>query len=64
MEAKPASGTVYRFVQHDPPQAEDFIAYYEENPKFFESNPHLICKGCGLSVYKDLKDIMGLKEKK
>ena len=58
-----ASGTVYHLVQHDPPQTEDFITYYEENPKFFESNPHLICKGCGVSVYTDLRDIRRLKKR-
>ena len=62
-EAEPASGIVYHLVQHDPPQTEDFITYYEDNPKFFESNPHLICKGCGVSVYTDLIDIRRLKKR-
>lgn len=63
VEVEPASGTVYHLVEHDPPQKNDFITYYEENPKFFENNPHLFCKGCGVSVYTDLRDIKRLRNR-
>lgn len=62
-EAEPASGIVYHLVQYNPPQVEDFVTYYQEDPNFFQSNPHLICKGCGVSVYTDLKDIRRLKKR-
>ncbi|RKU24562.1 hypothetical protein C6497_17215 [Candidatus Poribacteria bacterium] len=63
-EAEPASGTVYRLVRHDPPQAEDFRTFFQENPNFFEGKPtDLICKGHGVSVYTDPEDIKQLKER-
>ncbi len=62
-EAEQASGTVYRLVRHDPPQAEDLKTYFEENPRFFDSKPELLCKGCGVSVYTDLRDIRRLKKR-
>lgn len=62
-EGEPTSGIVYRLVRNDLPQTKDFTTFYEENPKFFEGNPHLICKGCGVSVYRDPKDITRLKKR-
>ena len=38
-EAKPASGTVYRLVKHNPPRSEDFLSTWEEFPgRFPETN--------------------------
>ena len=64
MNTKPASGKVYRLVRNDPVQAEDFRAFFEENPRWFRNKPTTtVCKGCGLSVYTDLQDIKQLKDR-
>ena len=59
-EAEPASGTVYRLVNHDPPQAEDFKTPFEENPKRFDNKPDI--RNCGLSVHTDMQDSEQLKK--
>lgn len=59
-EAEPASGTVYRLVRHNPPQAEDFLSTWEEFPGRFQE---LNIRICGTSVYTDLKDIDRLKDR-
>ena len=58
--AESASGTVYRLVQHNPAQAEDFETPWEEYRKEFE--PPSI-QNCGLSVYTDIQDIKRVKER-
>jgi len=59
-EAEPASGTVYRLVKHNPPQAEDFLSTWEEFPgRFPKPNTRI----SGASVYTDLKDIERLKNR-
>lgn len=57
-EAKPASGKVYRLVQHNPAQAKDFQTPWEEYPGRFEE-PTTI--NCGVSVHTDLQDSERLK---
>ena len=59
-EAEPASGTVYRLVRHDPPQAEDFKSTWEEFPGRF---PEPTIKNSGVSVYTDPQDIERLKKR-
>ena len=59
-EAKPASGTVYRLVRHNPPQAEDFLSTWEEFPGRF---PKPTIKNSGVSVYTNLQDIERLKKR-
>ncbi len=60
--AKSASGTVYRLVQSDPPQSEDFIPLYIDKPENFERKPiSEVCQGCGVSVCKDKQDIERLQ---
>ena len=59
-EAKPASGTVYRLVVHDPAQEEDFKTSFEENPRRFNNKPDI--KNCGLSVQTDIQDSEQLKK--
>jgi len=59
-EAEPASGTVYRLVQHDPAQAEDFETPWEEYRNQFE--PPTI-ENCGLSVHTDSQDNEKLKNR-
>ena len=45
-ETNSASGVVYRLVRRDPPQAEDFKTFFEENPKFFDGKSiGIMCKG-------------------
>lgn len=58
--AEPASGTVYRLVQNDPPQAEDFQSSWEEFPGRFPE-PTII--NSGVSVYTDPQDIDRLFER-
>ena len=58
--AEPASGTVYRLVRSDPPQAEDFLSTWEEFPGRF---PEPNIKISGTSVYTDQKDIPRLKKR-
>ena len=61
-DAEQASGTVYRLVRHNPPQAEDFKSLFEERSTFFENKPNdFICKGCGVSVCSDFEDIERLQ---
>ncbi len=60
VEAEPASGTVYRLVEHDPPQKEDFLSTWEEFPGRF-SEPTTI--NSGVSVCTDLQDIDRLKKR-
>ena len=59
-EAEPASGTVYRLVRNDPPQAEDFLSTWEEFPGRF---PEPTIQISGTSVYKDPQDIERLKNR-
>ena len=59
-EAEPASGTVYRLVNHDPAQEEDFKTPFEENPKRFNNKADI--KNCGLSVHTDIQDSEQLKK--
>lgn len=59
-DAEPASGTVYRLVRHDPPQAEDFKTPWEEYPGRF---PEPTIENCGLSVHTDLHDSERLKDR-
>ena len=59
-EAEPASGTVYRLVRHNPPQAEDFLSTWEEFPGRF---PEPTIKNSGVSVYADPQDIERLKKR-
>lgn len=60
VEAEPASGTVYRLVQHDPAQAKDFETPWEEYRKQFE--PPTI-ENCGLSVHTDPQDSKKLRNR-
>jgi len=59
-EAEPASGTVYRLVNHDPAQEEDFKTPFEENPRRFKYTPNI--KNCALSVQTDIQDSEQLKK--
>ncbi|MEG5021473.1 hypothetical protein QUB36_10145 [Microcoleus sp. AT8-B1] len=49
--AHPVAGSVYRFVDKDPPQLEDFLSWREMNPS--EPCPKGLteCQTCGLSVF-------------
>lgn len=60
VEAEPASGTVYRLVQNNPPRAKDFRTPFEENPGRFNNKPTI--KNCGLSVHTDMQDSERLHE--
>ena len=62
-EAEPASGTVYRLVRHNPPQAEDFVTFFERNPGRFKNEPNMMCQSCGVSVYTDMQDVKRLKNR-
>ena len=59
-EAEPASGTVYRLVQHNPAEAEDFKTPWEEYRSTFE--PPTITN-CGVSVHTDPRDSQRLKNR-
>ena len=59
-EATPASGTIYRLVQHNPAQAEDFKTPWEEYRSKFE--PPTI-DNCGVSVHTDLQDSEKLRNR-
>ena len=64
MEAKPASGKIYRLVRRDPAQERDFKSLFEENPQGFKDESNIIiCIGCGLSVHTDLRDSERLKKR-
>ena len=52
-EAESASGTVYRLVQYNPAQAEDFKTPWEEFPRRFKE-PTIT--NCGLSVHTNPQD--------
>ena len=58
--AKPACGKMYRLVQHNPAQAEDFRTPFEENPKRFKNRADV--RNCGLSVHTDPQDSEQLKK--
>ena len=63
VEAKPASGKVYRLVRSDPAAEKDFKALFKENPQQFKNEPNIkICIGCGLSIHADLQDSERLKK--
>ena len=49
--AQPASSQVYRFIDGDSPQPEDFLSWREQNPN--QSCPKGVteCQACGLSVF-------------
>ena len=59
-EAESASGTVYRLVNHDPAQEEDFKTPFEENPRRFDNKPTI--QNCGVSVHTDPQDSEELKK--
>lgn len=59
-EAESASGTVYRLVRNNPPQAEDFKSTWEEFPGRF---PEPTIKNSGVSIYTDPQDIERLKNR-
>ena len=59
-EAESASGTVYRLVQHNPAQAEDFKTPWEEYRSEFE--PPTI-DNCGISVHTDRQDSEQLRSR-
>ena len=59
-EAKPASDTLYRLVQHDPAQEEDFKTPWEEYPGRFKK-PTI--ENCALSVHTDPQDSQQLKNR-
>ena len=59
-EAESASGTVYRLVNHDPAQAEDFKTPWEEYRGRFEP-PDII--NCGVSVHTDPQDSEKLRNR-
>lgn len=62
-EAQPASGIVYRLVQQDLAQPEDFIPLYIDKPENFENKSiSEVCRGCGVSVCKDRQDIARLQK--
>lgn len=64
VEAKPASGKIYRLVRRDPAEEKDFKSLFEENPQGFKNEPNTrICIGCGLSVHTDLRDSERLKKR-
>jgi hypothetical protein len=58
-ESHPATGTVYRLVDSNPPGSRDFLSHRERWPKrkFNESE----CIVCGVSVYTDKIDIERLR---
>lgn len=60
-DAEPASGTFYRLVEYNPPQAKDFKSVFEENPEQFTHIP--MVKRCGLSVHTDPRDSNQLKKR-
>ena len=60
-EAEPAPGTVYRLVQHNPVQAEDFKTPFEENPKRFDNKPTI--QNCGVSIHTDPQDSEKLRNR-
>ncbi len=63
VETEPASGTVYRLVRRDPVQPKDFIPLFIERPGFFENKSiSEVCRGCGVSVCRNLQDIMKLQK--
>ena len=58
--AEPASGTVYRLVQHQPARSEDFQTPWEEYPGRFAEPT---ATNCGLSVHTDPQDSEKLKNR-
>lgn len=56
-DARPASGTVYRFVNNDPPSAEDMRSWYEMDKKLGAETPEQICQARGISVFTACDDI-------
>lgn len=52
---------VYRYVNFNPPREEDFKAYciLYPNRKYYTLEEE--AKSCGLSVYKDIKDLKEMK---
>lgn len=55
-DATEASGTIYRFVEHIPIDAKEFLSYHEtgERP---QGRP---CERCGLSVFRKVDDVRRL----
>lgn len=58
-DALTASGVVYRFVFHDPPNEKDFVTYAEEDPDKYND----LCIAHGVSVFKDLIHINKTKNR-
>jgi hypothetical protein len=57
-DAIDASGIVYRLVNHDPPQSDDFQTHFETG-KLPKGPP---CMRCGLSVFRTLHDAVHLRK--
>lgn len=53
-DACEATGIVYRFVKHDPPDQRDFTTNYERQTDKIQTNQ--LCSACGISVFRDLSD--------
>ena len=61
-DAEPASGIVYYLVRNNPPQEDDFIPGIKKRPEIYKNNPKdQICKAHGISVFKDIKDALKVK---
>jgi len=50
-DAQPVAGSVYRFVDNDPPQLEDFVSWRKLNQSEPCPNGLTECQACGLSVF-------------
>ncbi len=61
-DAITSSLTVYRLVKRDPAETGDFIPLYIEKPENFVNKPASeVCQGCGISVLKDIQDVINLQ---
>jgi len=55
--AKPVAGSVYRFVDNDPPDADDFLSWREQNPSQTCRSSLTECQTFGLSVFTTEKGV-------
>ena len=61
VDSEPASGYVYRLIEGTIPDEMDFKPYRELSPdRNFAASE---CQACGLSVYRDLKDVRQLRNR-
>lgn len=56
-----ARGDFFRFVDNNPPVADDFRSYYHLKPGHDWGDK--LCQSCGLSVFRDIADLRRMQKR-